>query len=56
MLCYQKGTSGTNSNNSTHSENTQKNDSGEWVKKIQEQFTKDTRTLGMSSSSYEKCM
>ena len=60
MLCYQKGTSKTNSNNSTHSENSQMNDSGELGEDdtgtIHKTNGEDTRTLGMSFSSYEKHM
>ena len=60
MLCYHKGTSETNSNNTTHSENTQMNDSGELGEDdtgtIHKTNGEDTRTLGMSFSSYEKCM
>ena len=60
MLCYQKGKSETNSNNSTHSENSQMNDNWE----LGEDDTgtthktngENTRTLGMSFCSYEKCM
>ena len=60
MLCYQTGTSETNSNNSTHSANTQMNDSevlGEddtgTIHKIN---GKDRRTLGMSFCLHEKYM
>ena len=60
MLCYQKGTSKTNSNNSTFSENTQMTDSGELGEDdtgtIYRTNGEDTRTLGMSFSSYKKCM
>ena len=60
MLCYQKGTSPKNSNNSTHSENTQMNDSGEFGEdntgKIHKTNGEDRRTLEMSFCSYEKCM
>ena len=57
MSCYQKGTSKTNSNNSPHSENTQMNDSRELGEDdtgtIHKTNGEDTRTLGMSFSSYE---
>ena len=60
MFCYQKGTSETNTNNSTHSENTQMNDSGELGENntgtIHKTNGEDTRTLGMSFCSYEKHM
>ena len=60
MLCYCKSTSETNSNNTTHSENTQMNDSGELGEDdtgtIHKTNGEDTRALGMSFSSYEKCM
>ena len=60
MLCYCKGASETNSNNTTHSENTQMNDSGELGEDntgtIDKTNGEDTRTLGMSFFSYEKCM
>ena len=59
MLCYRTGTSETNSNNSTHSANTQMNDSGELGEDdtgtIHKTNGKD-RTLGMSFCSHEKYM
>ena len=60
MLCYQTGTSETNSNNSTHSANTQMNDSGELGEDdtgtIHKTNGKDRRILGLSFCSHEKCM
>ena len=60
MLCYQTGTSKTNSNNSTHSTNTQMNDGGEFGEDntgtIHKTNGKDRRTLGMSFYLHEKCM
>ena len=60
MLCYQKSTSETSINNSTHSKNTQMNDSGELGEDdtgtIHKMNGEDRRTLGMSFFSYEKCM
>ena len=60
MLCYQKGTSETNNNNTSYSENTQMNDSGELGEDdtgtIHKTNGEEPRTLGMSFFSYEKCM
>ena len=50
MFCYRKGTSETNSNNSTHPVNTQMNDSGELGEDntgtVHKTNGKDKRTLG----------
>ena len=57
MLCYRTGTCETNSNNSTHSANTQMNDSGELGEDdtgtIHKTNGKDRKTLGMSFCLHE---